>query len=241
MKRISLLIAVIFSITIFAACSNSEESVAAGNMQNAQEQPANNENALQNGGQNANGEANMQARGNAVTGLVTDVVGNEITIQVGEMAGGMGGGMPSGEGLPEGMELPEGAEGFGGAGGMGDMTEEERAERQSAMENGEMPEGMGGRGEDANTEGARPEGMNGGEGAMGGGQGEMGGGMAQMEGEDYSEIITLTEEIKTYNVPITTPVVQFGTEMTFSQITEDMYVTIMLDENDNLTSINILS
>ncbi len=214
MKRISLILVAILMATMFVACSGSEENAPAANStQNAQE------NAPQNGGQNENGEGNMQARGNGITGLVTDVIGNEITIQVGEMEGGMGGGQ-----MPEGMTPTEG----GAGGGMGDMTEEERAE----MQNGEMPEGMGERQQGENGGTQRPEGA--------GGAGAMGGGMQQAEGQDYSEIVTLTDETRTFNVPVTTPVVQFGTEMTFSQITEDMYITVMLDESDNLTSINIL-
>ncbi len=209
---------------MFAACSGGEESTSTpGSAQEQTQGAQEGGNAPQNGEQNANGEGNMQARGNGTTGLVTDVVGNEITIQVGEMEGGMGGGQ-----MPEGATLPEGSE------GMGDMTQEERAE----MQNGEMPEGMtppegtGDRQQGANGSAQRPEGA--------GGEGAMGGGIQLEEGQDYSEIVTLTDETRTFSVPVTTPVVQFGTEMTFSQITEDMYITVMLDENENVTSISIL-
>ncbi len=227
MKKIILFMVVIFAITMFSACG-SEESTEATTQSAPTEQA---QGTAENGGappNGENGEGGMQARGNGVTGLVTDVIGNEITIQVGEMEnGGMGGGMPEGAG-----------------GNMSDMTEEERAEMQAAMENGEMPEEMGERPEGM---GERPEGA--GEGAEGerpegaggqGGAGGMGGGMSQMEGQDYSEIVTLTDETRTFNVPVTTPVMQFGTEMTFSQITEDMYITVMIDDSDNVTSINIL-
>ncbi len=156
-------------------------------------------------------------------GLVTEVLGNEISMQVGEGdfgPGGMGGeGGPGGGSMPEGEERPEGAG---------------PPEGTSMPEGGERPEGEG-----------PPEGMEMPEGASmpeGGGrpEGAGGGGGAQMEDQDYSEIITLTDETRSYTVPVDTPVMQFGTEMTFSQITADMYITVSTDENDQVVSINIL-
>ncbi len=224
MKKLILLITIIMAIALFAGCSSQTEEQTQVQAQGETQQG----DAQQGGAMGEGGDGAMQMRGNSVTGLVTDVVGNEITIQVGEMEnGGMGemtqeqrDAMQDGE-MPEGMEAPEGA-----GGGMGEMTQEQR----DAMQGGERPEGM-----------EMPEGEGGGRGEGGtAGGGMTGGGMASMEGEDYSEIITLTDEIKTFSVPVTTAVVQFGTEMTFSQITEDMYITVMLDESDNVTSINIL-
>ncbi len=225
MKKPMLFLTTILTIALFSGCSSDTQEQQQTGTQEAVPQ-----------GDTVQGEGNsgdaMQARGNSVTGLVTDVVGNEITIQVGEMQGGsmMGGGQ-----IPEGMELPEGVEGERpeeAGDGMGEMTQEQREEMQGAMQDGEMPEGMG----------ERPEGMElpDDAGGRGEGGGMSGSGMASMEGEDYSEIITLTDESKSFSVPVTTPVVQFGTEMTFSQITEDMYITVMMDDDDNVTSINIL-
>ncbi len=72
----------------------------------------------------------------------------------------------------------------------------------------------------------------------GAGGGMAGGGMTS--DTDFSEMIELTDETMTLNIPVGTPVTQFGTEMTFSSITADMYVTISMDENDNITAVNIL-
>ncbi len=171
-------------------------------------------------GSTGDGQGQPARNGNQTVGLVTEMLGNEVTIEVGEMQGGaMGGGgnMPQDGSEQEGAQQP---------------TDGEMPEGFERPEGGEMPEGEGGqRGEGGEMpEGAqRPtgEGM------------ASGGGMAG-EGTDYSELITLTGETKTYNIPVGTPVTQFGTEMTFSQITQDMYISITLDEEDNITAVNIL-
>ncbi len=178
----------------------------------AEAEPATEQNATapQTQGQGAGDEEGGQ-RGEQVVGQVIEAFGNEITIQVGSMAGGGMGGQG---------EMPEGA---GGG---------ERPTNTEGEGGGERPEG-------ATGEGERPEGMErpDGEGGTGMADGGMGG---LSEESDYSEIIELTDETVTLNVPVGTPVMQFGTEMTFSQITADMYITISMDAEENITSINIL-
>ncbi len=220
MKKILLITTIITLLVIFTACSNSEASATPATENNNQN--------TENMGANQNGEAGaMQMQGNSVVGLVNSVVGNEITIQVGEMQGGMAAGGQRPEGSQNGNG--ENAENQGEA-------QRPEGEEMPAREEGERTEGaeMPAREDGERTEGAQmPEGAS--------AQGGMAqGGMAGMEEQDYSELITLTDEEKSFNIPVTTPVTQFGTEMTFSQITEEMYISIILDESDNIISINIL-
>ncbi len=156
--------------------------------------------------------------------LVTDIVGNYLTVQLGEMQGGMSGGMPEGsfEGgeRPEGTEMPEG--GFEG----GEMPEGfERGEGGERPEGTEMPEG--------DFEGGEMP-----EGGMRGESGEFGG--MSLEGTDYSELIELTDEIMEFNIAVGVPVNMYGSEMSFSQITEGMYLTITTDESGTVLSVDLL-
>ncbi len=182
------------------------------------------------------GQAQPEMNGSQTVGLVTEVLGNEVTIETGEMQGGaMGGGgeMPEGFERGEGGEMPEGSErGEGGEMPEGFERGEggEMPEGSERGEGGEMPEGFE-RGEG----GEMPEGFERGEGG-----GMAGGGGMTGEGTDYSELITLTGETETFTIPVGTPVTQFGTEMTFSQIAEDMYIGVFLDDDDNIISVNIL-
>lgn len=65
-------------------------------------------------------------------------------------------------------------------------------------------------------------------------------GTGAMPTTDFSEIVELTDETQSFNIPVGTKVQQFGSEMTFSQIAQDMYITITTDENDKILSVNIL-
>ncbi len=172
------------------------------------------------GEMSGNGQGQPTMSGNQTVGLVTEVLGNEVTIEIGEMQGGAGA-MGGNGNMPEDGSMPEGA---------GPPEDGEMPEAGQRGEGGSMPEG-GQRGEGSEMpEGAeRPS-----SGSMASGGGMMG------EGTDYSELVTLTGETQTFNIPVGTPVMQFGTEMTFSQITEEMYISIALDDEDNVTSVNIL-
>ncbi len=162
----------------------------------------------------------------------------------------------SGMSKPEGASRPEGAEGdmaerkqvtgqvtevFGNSitveignldrdamsAQMPDASASTEGGATSRPTNGEMPEDI-----------SRPEGEGGGTRPSGGGMME---GNAMMgEGTDYSEIVELTGETVDYTIPVGTPVTQFGTEMTFSQITEEMYVTITFNGEDTITAVNVL-
>ncbi len=233
MKKILLITTIIASLAILTACSNSEAAALPADENNGQSTETMGTN--QNGGE---GGASAQMQGNSVVGLVSSVVGNEVTIQVGEMQGGMGASAQ----MPDGAEMPEDGE-------RGEMSEDMREQFQNGEmpDDFEMPEGTarGEMSEDMRGQfqnGEMPDDFEMPEGATGERQqgGMAQGGMASMSEQDYSEIITLTDEERTFNVPITTPVTQFATEMTFSQITEDMYISVMLDESDNIVSINIL-
>ena len=96
------------------------------------------------------------------------------------------------------------------------------------------PEGGGGQ-----SGGGRPSNPEGGGQNAGGARPNMpeGGGMST---QDFSEIIELSEETKTFMIPVGTAVSQFGTEMTFSQIQEEMYITIGLDQDGAVLTVNVL-
>ncbi len=226
MKKILILILTIILAGVLTSCSSETET----------SQPAvetvsqNNADSERPEGGNQS-EGNRQPEGQQTIGLVTEIIGNELTINVGEMENGMSGGGGS-EGGFQGGELSEGMP--QGDGERPEGTQEGGGERPEGMAEGggERPEGM--------TEGGgeRPEGTQEGGGT---GRGMTGGGMSgEQSSIDYSEVVTLTDEIKSYSIPVTTPVTQFGTEMTFSQITEDMYISIRTDDEDNVLSINIL-
>ncbi len=178
-------------------------------------------------------------------GMVTEVFGNMITIQVGEMVGGGGMGSPSGGAVGSGMMGGTSGAAVEGGGratsgsAMGSLSEEElaemMAERQAqggtAQSGGQMPEGMTpptGTG-DRTSGGDRTAG------------GTMQGGGMIMSGGDMSELITLTDETKEYTIPVGTAVVNMGQEFTFSQITEEMYVSITEDEDGTVLTVNVLT
>ena len=110
----------------------------------------------------------------------------------------------------------------------------ENRERPNTAEGGEQPP-MGGSGERPNMAegGERP--------AMGGGAERPnmpeGGAMGT---EDIAQTIELSDETKTFHIPVGTPVSQFGSEMTFSQIQEEMYITIIMDESETILAVNVL-
>ena len=153
------------------------------------------------------------AAANKLVGKVTDILGNELTMQVGVLSEnfpGAGAGT-GGEGAEgERPERPEGGEGGN-----------ERPESGPPVEDGSRRAG----GETPAEDGSR---------RAGGGAGEGG------EAVDFSEMVELTEEIKIINVPVGTKVMQFANEMTFSQIQKDMYITVDLGENEEISAINIL-
>ncbi len=254
MKKILILILSIILVGVLTSCS-SESQTSQPAVETVSQNSTDSERPE--GGNQADGD--RQPEGQQTIGLVTDIVGNELTINVGEMENGMSGSGGS-EGGFQGGERPEGTtEGDGerpeemteGGGERPEGMTEGGGERPEGMTEGggERPEGMtegGGERPEGMTEGGgeRPEGMTEGGGerseGMTGGGGMSGGMGSNQSSVDYSEQVTLTDEIKSYSIPVTTPVTQFGTEMTFSQITEDMYISIRTDDDDNVLSINIL-
>ncbi len=212
LKTTSLFIASLLCLTLFAACSSEESSSA----------------------ENANSTGNApEGRGSVqVVGRVEEILGNEISLQVGEMeGGGPGGGQGAGQGAGDtsgaGPDAGGAPEGEGTPEGEGRPEGEGPPEGEGRPEGGGPPEGAASMTEEERT--AMQE--------NGGGQG-MQGGMATEQ--DYSELITLSDEIRSFMIPVDAPVQQFGTEMTFSQITEGMYISVSLDDNDTVVSINVL-
>ncbi len=172
-----------------------------------------------------------QSNQTQIVGLVTEIFGNSLTLQVGEAEGGimLGGGGASGGERPQGED--------------GEMPEDFEGGERPQGEDGEMPEGFEGGERPQGGDGEMPEDFEGGERPSGSGDGANAGGAGMAgatEEQDFSEIITLTDEEVSYTIPVDAPVTQSGTEMTFSQITKDMYISISLDENEQIVSINIL-
>lgn len=74
--------------------------------------------------------------------------------------------------------------------------------------------------------------------------------MSQMGGDRTSatsgntstsiEDIVLTQETKDYTIPVGTPVYSYGTALSFSQISKDAYITIYMNNDGNIVSVNIL-
>jgi len=169
-----------------------------------------------------------------IVGQVVEVFGNEITLQVGIMDSEFA------NKNTERTMNPEGAKNASGGQGQAEGDNPKSGGTMSA--DGEMPAGG-----NRPTDGERPEGgtmPSGGERPEGGSMPAEGAngasGQQGMAAMDFSEMIELTEEIESFNIPVGTKVQQFGSEMTFSQITEDMYITITTDENDTVLAVNIL-
>lgn len=166
--------------------------------------------------ENANANANASQLGTNANGVGAERgFGNQVVGQVVEAFGNE-------------ITIQLGIMNVGMERGEGEMPDLE-AKREEMTEGGGMNrEGM--------TEGAgmNREGMTAG---IGMNRGEMSGGM---ETAGFAEMIQLTGEEATYIIPVGTPVDQFGTEMTFSQIAEDMYVVIVMNEEDIIVSIEIL-
>lgn len=99
-------------------------------------------------------------------------------------------------------------------GGGGDRANMSDADRQAMME---MMEMMGG-----NSSGDRTS--------------MMGGGTTSTSTAD----LVLTNEIAEYTIPVGTPVYSFGTALSFSQISEDAFITIYMNKDGNILSVNIL-
>ncbi len=155
-----------------------------------------------------------------ITGLVLSVYGNEIEVQLSEKMGnnfaGSIGKIPNSEEFPDGeFSRPSG----------GKIPENIPEGMEERMQNKDFP----------NRENAGEKLQ---------GQGENGFSKPNSgvgtEDFDISESIKLTEEKESYSIPVGTAVYSFGTEMTFSQITEGSYITIKLDDEDNIISVNIL-
>lgn len=162
---------------------------------------------------------NQEARTkNQVVGQVTSVLGNEITLLIGEMSEDFTGGTEG-----DSPKRPEGGTDTAPPSGGEKMTE--GAERPS-----------GGAGPNGGTGPATGDRPSGGTPPSGGVAGSAGAGA----GMDFSEMVELGDEEKSFSIPVGTVVKQFGTDMTFSQIQEDMYVTISLNDQDEIVSINVL-
>ncbi len=232
-KKIMILMVVM--AVFMCGCGAQEEEAQ---VTHSSENMENSEKSENNGSNEQVGEAQRETTGKSVVGMITEVFGNEITIQVGSMAAGNQGGMQNGAGMsdrqegemPEGEmptgEMPEGEMPTGEMSanrGQGNMTSGEGMSEEMMEEMQGMREQSGGN-------------ASGGMGASGMGSNMMMG----TETEDMSELIELTDETATYIIPVGTVVNQFGTEMTFSQLTEDMYITITMDEDDVILSINVL-
>ncbi|MFI3174352.1 MAG: hypothetical protein R3Y53_04005 [Bacillota bacterium] len=182
----------------------------------------------QKGGQQggATGEG-MQARGTMIVGRVSKILGNEVTIDLAEAM--ETGGMMQNRGEGEGMAADGGQVGGRGEAG-GEVSEDMMAQRQEAMASGGggMSAG-GGRSEAGMTAGT------------GGGGMATGCGMASAgTTTDMADSITLTGVEETYSIPVGTAVMQYGTEMSFTQITEKMYISLSVDDENNVLSVNIL-
>ncbi len=224
MKKILAVLILAMTFLFLTACSDTsqpEQTDTQQTTETTEQRPTG-----QNGeGQNGDGQNRPEQQGTRTIGLVTEVLGNEITVTVGEMEGeqGFGGGemqqMPS-----EMMEQPQNTNG---------------GERQTG-EMGERPDGETGERSEMSERPNDGAGEGGGERQGGGMSGGGMGGQSAIEGQDYSEIVTLTDETKTFVIPVGTPVTQFGTEMTFSNIAEDMYVTVVTDDEENVLSVNIM-
>ncbi len=183
-------------------------------------------------GQTGEAGEGMQARGTMLVGRVTKILGNEVTIDLAE-TGGMGDMMQNrGEG-----EMTGG----GGMAAGGEASEEMMAQRQEAMASGGGADMKASRGEGATGAGGGE--MSAGRGETGG---NAGGGMAaggNAGGSTTSTVgdsITLTGVEETYSIPVGTAVMQYGMEMSFTQITEKMYISLMVDEENNVLSVNVL-
>ncbi len=179
------------------------------------------------------------AQGNKATvGQVTEVYGNEIVMLVGEMetaVGNMGGaGATGGETRPEGavgegggeMSIPEGM-GTGERVDMGDVDVEAMREQFAGAGGGDMG--------DVDMEAMREQ-----FGGSGAGGGVMSGGASMLETEDISESIELTEEELSFYIPVGVPVTQMGTEISFTQITEGMYISVSMDAEGAVTAVSVL-
>ncbi len=86
-------------------------------------------------------------------------------------------------------------------------------------------------GDSAVASGGRP---NSGSGMMG--EGMMAGGMMGGTTVDYE----LSDEIVEYTIPIGTPINMYGSVMTFSQLTPEMYVSMILDEDNTVLSVTVM-
>lgn len=155
-----------------------------------------------------------------ITGLVLSVYGNEVEVQLAENMGNN----------------------FAGAGGKfqgyGEISSGEFSIPSGENIPEEMPEGMEEQMQNKDfSDRQNAEGKMQGQGENGFSKPNAGAGT---EDFDISDAIKLTEEIESYSIPVGTSVYSFGTEMTFSQISEGSYINIKLDENDNVISVNIL-
>ncbi len=186
-----------------------------------------------------------------ITGQVTEVYGNEVTLTLSASGttGGVNTANPNGErpqsqpstdesGEENTAEMPEGAS----PPEMGELSTEDRAAmREQAMAGAENSTMASQEGTATRTtpEGATGEGgASSGRGSMSGaGGGMMSGGMGTT---GVSDSIELSDESETYLIPIGTPVLLMGNNMTFSQITEEMYINIVTDEFDTIVSVEIL-
>lgn len=219
-KSVALLGILTVGATALSGCGDTTATATEAPAQESA-QPQGGQEAGQKGGQEGGQEGGatgdraeaMQARGTMVVGKVTQIFGNEVTIDLAE-AMEMDGMMQNrGEG-----EMPEGMTGGGRGEVGGEMSEDMMAQRQEAMASG------GGRGE----------------GGMNAGGMATGGGMAAGTTTDMSDSITLTGVEATYSIPVGTAVMQYGMEMSFTQITEKMYISLSVDDENNVLSVNVL-
>ncbi len=186
-----------------------------------------------------------------ITGQVTEVYGNEVTLTLSASGteGGANTANSDGERLQTQPSTDEsGEENAAGmpVGGMSPEMGEASTEDRAAM----REQAMAGAGESAmasqegSTTRTMPEGATGegtassGRGGMSGAGGDMMSGSMGTTG--VSDSIELSDESETYLIPIGTPVLLMGNNMTFSQITEEMYINIVTDEFDTIVSVEIL-
>ncbi len=225
-KLISLLILAV-AISSFIACSDTQTA----SQSNAQNNQTRDESFTSDGAPSGA----MTANQNTIIGLVTDVVGNDITLQIGTMVGGAQSGMGAGAQNSTDDNAQNGTQPSAQNEAGTSSDEGAQGNRPNTGDTQEGATNAEGRPSDAQTNGGSQPSGEGAQSGMAGGIGQ--GNMAE---QDYAELVTLTDETKTYSIPVTTPVTQFNTELTFSSIAVDTYISIATDDEGNILSVNVL-
>lgn len=226
------------SMVLTTGCGDTIEETSSvtesGTMENSTVENATMENDLT---QN-NPLQNNAMEENMVVGKITEVYGNQIMVQLAQnnmnlMTGEMGmqGNMPNGEVGQNGnrTELSEDKSQMGEVmANKGEASVDFNGDRSQMME--ERGAVAGEMNEDKSQTG-----------------GQMNGDKTQMMEErnmtnvtgSMAEQIVLTEEIVTYTIPVGTPVMQMGMELSFSQLAAESYVILQISD-DTILSIQVV-